>query len=62
MSDVRVHNHGTIFTFELLTTDAELWVEDAVVDPMFMLGRLIVEHRYARALAEGMLNDGLEVE
>ena len=62
MPDVQVENHGTIFTFELLTEPAREWVEDYIPeDAMWMGGRLCVEHRFARDVANGMLGDGLEV-
>ena len=60
--DVRVENHGTIFTFELVTEPARAWVAEHVPDDAQWLGgRLCVEHRYARDLAAGMQGDGLVV-
>ena len=62
MDDVKVENHGTLFLFRLLTDAARDWVE-AHVDPeaQWFGGALVVEHRYARDLAQGMLDDGLAV-
>ena len=62
--DVRVTNHGTIFTFELLTKKALEWVTNRVhAEPhQFLGGTLCVEHRFAWDLAVGMVEDGLEVE
>lgn len=60
--DVVVENHGTIFLFRLLTDAAQAWVDEHVSDEaQFFGGALVVEHRFARNLADGMLGDGLEV-
>lgn len=61
--DVQIHNHGTIFLFELLTTQAREWVAtNAQPEPWQMFGHsLAVEHRYAELLAQGMSDDGLVI-
>lgn len=61
--DVQVENHGTIFTFALLTEAAREWVAENVGDEsaQFFGGALAVEHRFAADLAEGMIVDGLAV-
>lgn len=58
--DVLIHNEGSIFLFELLTTQAHQWVaENVQPEPWQMFGHsLSVEHRYARDLADVMVNDG----
>ena len=60
--DVEIENHGTLFTFALLTPAAIAWANDNLPDdcPRFW-GRLAVEHRYAESIANGMLSDGLLV-
>lgn len=60
--DVRVANEGTVFAFELLTDSAFSWVKEHVSEPMFLGHTLVVEHRYAEPLADGMIAGGLEVE
>lgn len=61
-TDFSVENHGTLFLFRLHTEAAREWVEGRVPeDAQFFGGALVVEHRYAPALAEGMLEDGLAV-
>lgn len=62
--DVAVSNHGTVFLFALLTDRAREWVDENVQAEgwQFFGGSLAVEPRMARDLAQGMLNDGLEVE
>lgn len=58
--DVTVENCGGIFTFEPLTPAAEQWIDENVdSESQWLGGRLCVEHRYARDLAQGMMNDGL---
>jgi hypothetical protein len=58
-ADVEVMNEGTIFLFTPLTQEAKDWIESHVEDPMYYGNSLVVEHRYALDLAEGMVNDGL---
>jgi hypothetical protein len=61
--DVLVSNHGTIFLFELKTTAAKEWVSEKVGGEVsYFCGSLVVEHRFALDLAEGMRNDGLVVQ
>ena len=60
--DVHVVNHGSLFAFELLTAASREWVDENVSDEaQFFGGALMVEHRYAQDLAQGMLNAGLAV-
>lgn len=54
--DVEVTNHGSVFSFSLLTPAAEEWWAENVGDVP-----PVAEHRYAWDIAQGMLNDGLEV-
>ncbi len=62
MPDVRVQNEGTLYLFHLLTDAAQEWVEENVQgEAQLCAGALVVEHRYARDLANGMLAHGLEV-
>lgn len=60
--DVTVTNEGSIFIFHLHTDNAVDWIEKNVADPVWFHGNLAVERRYARDLADGMLNDGLSVQ
>ena len=63
MADVTIENHGSLMLFRLRTVEAEQWVEAFVSDDaQFFGGALVVEPRYAADLANGMENDGLEVE
>ena len=62
-SDVAVHTECLgLYTFELLTPEAEQWVYANVEDPMFHGHVLVVEGRFAQDLAQGMIDDGLAVE
>jgi hypothetical protein len=61
-SDVRVENHGSLFVFQPLTPAAQTWIEENVSEEStWWAGGLVVEPRYARDLAAGMLADGLRV-
>jgi len=61
--DVLVHNEGTVFLFNPLTARAKRWTEDNVHPDSHWFGTtLIVEHRYAWAIAQGMKDDGLVLE
>jgi len=58
--DVLVNNVGTLYTFCPLTLRAKEWIHEHVQDDAQWFGHaLIVEHRYAWGLAQGMKDDGL---
>jgi len=58
--DVLVNNVGTLYTFCPLTLRAKEWIDGHVQDDAQWFGHaLIVEHRYAWGLAQGMKDDGL---
>lgn len=61
--DVTVENHGSIFLFALHTDAAREFVREHVdPDAMRFAGKLVVEHRFAHDLADGMVEHGLEVK
>jgi hypothetical protein len=61
--DVLVHNEGTIFLFNPLTSRAKEWIDDNVQpDAQWFGTTLVVEHRYAWGLAEGMKDAGLVLQ
>lgn len=63
MVDVKVENHGSIFLFQPLSEAAREWIGEHVPeDATWFGGALVVEHRYASDLAQGMVDDDLEVE
>ena len=59
--DVLVANEGTVFLFNPLTERAKDWIDDNVSSESWQwLGTtLVVDHRYAWGLAEGMNDAGL---
>jgi hypothetical protein len=62
MPDITIRNEGTIFLFCPNTERGKLWIRENVAGEALYFGRaLVVEHRYARDLAEGMIGDGLVV-
>lgn len=61
-TDVTVEGGGSIFLFRPHTDAARDWIEQHVQDDaQWIGGGLVVEHRYAHDLADGMLQDGLNV-
>jgi len=56
--DIQVQNYGSIFLFVPLTEAGEEWLR-ANTDGTWFGGALAVEHRYARDLADGAIEDGL---
>jgi hypothetical protein len=61
-TDVVVTDEGTLVLFYLLSRKAERWVDENVVgERQFFAGALVVEHRFADAIALGMARDGLRV-
>jgi hypothetical protein len=58
--DILVNNVGTLYTFCPLTLRAKEWIDEHVQDDAQWFGHaLIVEHRYAWGLAQGMKDAGL---
>jgi hypothetical protein len=61
--DFSVENHASIFLFRMNTPAAAEWVSENVQsDAQFFGDALVVEHRYAQDLAEGMAESGLVLE
>lgn len=59
-ADVEVSDHGTIVLFRPLTEACRAWIaENVAEEAMWFGGALAVEHRYARGLVEGMIENGL---
>ena len=57
--DVEVVNHGSIYTFLPLTSVAQEWFDANTPDAMTYGKAVVVEHRYARDIADGLVNDGM---
>jgi hypothetical protein len=58
--DVLVHDAGTLFSFCPLSPRARAWIDEHVQGEVQWFGHaLIVERRYAWALAKGMTDDGM---
>jgi hypothetical protein len=59
--DVLVNNVGTLYTFCPLTLRAKEWIDEHVEsEPWQWFGHvLVVEHRFAWGLAQGMKDAGL---
>jgi hypothetical protein len=60
--DVLVRNEGTLFLFCPLTPPAKQWIADHVqTDATWFGNALVVEHRYAWGLGQGMRDAGLNL-
>ncbi len=62
--DVLVHTEGTIWVFNPLSERARAWVNEHVAaEPwQWLCDALAVEHRYAPAIVEAMVADGLVLQ
>jgi hypothetical protein len=61
--DVLVNNVGSLYTFCPLTLRAKEWIDEHVQDDAQWFGYvLVVEHRFAWGLAEGMKDAGLVLQ
>jgi hypothetical protein len=61
--DVLVRNEGTVFVFCPLTCAAKEWIDEHVQpDAQWFGNSLIVEHRFAWGLGQGMVDAGLLLE
>ena len=61
--DVLIRDEGTLFLFCRLTTRAKTWITEHVQhDAQWFGSALVVEHRFAWGLAQGMKDAGLTVE
>jgi hypothetical protein len=61
--DVLVHNEGTLFLFCPLTSQAKEWIDEHIQpDAQWFGSVLVVEHRFAWGLAQGMKDAGLVLE
>ena len=63
MADLSIQNEGSIFLLRGLTDAGKAWIEKNIPDDAQSFGgAVVVEHRYISDIAQGAINDGLEVE
>ena len=61
--DFSIENHGSILLFRMNTPAASAWVSANVQqDAQFFVDALVVELRYARDLAVGIVADGFSIQ
>ncbi len=62
--DVLVHNEGTVFLFNPLTARAKEWIDENVQSESYQWfgTTLVVEHRFAWGLAQGLKDAGLVLQ
>ena len=63
MPDIQVTNHGSIMLFQPMSELGQSWLDEHLdgSDVQYWGNAVVVEPRYARGLADAMLDDGLEV-
>ena len=60
--DIRIANHGSLFTATPVTDAGRDWIDENVGgETQWWCGGLVVEHRFIDNLVDGMVGDGLEV-
>jgi len=60
--DVLVANEGAIFLFSPLNSAAREWILERVeADAQWFCSALVVEHRYALGLAQGLIDAGFVI-
>lgn len=63
MIDISIEHHGSLYAFRPLTEKGRQWLSEDVQSESYQwLGEaLVVEHRFAGALAQAALDDGLSI-
>jgi hypothetical protein len=62
-TDVRFTNHGSIWLAQPLSAAADDWIADNIPDAAAWFGgALAIEPRYVGDIAQGMADDGLQIE
>ena len=62
MADLSIQNEGSIFLLRGLTDAGRAWIAENIPDDAQTFGgAVVVEHRYIGDIAQGAVNDGLEV-
>lgn len=60
--DIHYTNHGSLIGIQPFTDAGEEWLTEMLPDDVQCLGNVrYVEPRYATAIIDGMIDDGLEV-
>ena len=60
--DFTVNDQGSIVLLVPLTPQAETWVKDNLPEDRLTFGlSVVIEHRYADDIIQGIINDGLRI-
>ena len=63
MADLYIQNEGSIFLLRGLSDAGKAWIAEHIPeDAMTFGGAVVVEHRYIGDIAQGAVDDGLEVQ
>lgn len=63
MADLSISNQGSIFLLRAESDAGREWIAEHIPDDAQSFGgAIVVEHRYIGDIAQGAMNDGLEVE
>lgn len=62
-ADAYISDQGSIILIRPVSPGAQAWIDENIGgDAQFFANSLVVEHRYADSVIEGMINDGLDVD
>lgn len=65
MADLSIRNEGSIFLLRGTSPAGIAWIEEHILsgdEVQTFGGAVVVEHRFIGNIAQGAVNDGLEVE
>jgi hypothetical protein len=63
MADLSIQNEGSIFLLRGLTEAGKAWIAEHIPDDAPTFGAaVVIEHHFIGDIAQGAVNDGLEVE
>ena len=61
--DFFCENHGSIFLLRPVSSAAHSWISDHLAEDGMTFGNaIVIEHRYIRAILEGIQKDALAVQ
>jgi len=63
MADLKIENHGSIFILHGVSELGQEWLTDNIGEYAHTWGGgVVVEHRFIADIAQGAMEDGLEVQ
>jgi len=62
VADIIIRNEGTLFLFTPISDEATEWWDEHVQEGMTFSRSYVVEHRFAPAIIDGLVEAGFEIE